>query len=72
MQDACNPPGREARRQGASAWSHLPGSLLLGLVRDAVPRHQLVEDYDADQHVDLEERRAVTRRGGQTQCSVSG
>lgn len=30
-----------------------PGSLLLGLVRDSVPRHELVEDHDPDEHVHL-------------------
>lgn len=32
---------------------NLPRPLLFGLVRDAVPRHELVKHHDSDEHVHL-------------------
>lgn len=42
----------------------LPGPLFLGLVRDAVPSHELVEDDDPDEHVHLGARGRGVRETG--------
>lgn len=40
---------------------NLPRSLLFGLVRDAVSRHEFVEDHDSDEHVHLRDAESLIR-----------